>query len=227
MGMAVRRLWFPILLGVVGVAILIGLGLWQLDRMGQKEALLASIEARIGAEPVDLPASPDPAEDQYLPVRVTGALGGEELDVLTSMQGAGPGYRVVSALTAGDRRVLVDLGYVPEAEKDAPRMAERVTVTGNLVWPQEADGWTPTPDAARGIWFARDVGAMAEALGTEPVLVVARGIEGADLGTTPIPVDTAGVRNDHYEYALTWFGLAAVWAVMSLLLILRTRRGRA
>ena len=50
-----RRLWFPILLGVVGVAVLIGLGLWQLDRMAQKEALLARIEERIGAEPVELP----------------------------------------------------------------------------------------------------------------------------------------------------------------------------
>ncbi len=218
-----RRLWFPVLLGVVGVAILIGLGLWQLDRMGQKEAQIARIEAQIGAEPVALPATPDPVADQYRPVTVTGTLGGEEVHVLTS-QGA-PGYRVISAMTSGERRVLVDLGFVPEAGKDVPRMAEGVTVTGNLMWPQEADSWTPAPDAARGIWFARDVGAMAEALGTEPLMIVARDIRGADLGTTPIPVDTAGVPNDHFEYALTWFGLAAVWAVMSGLLILRTRRG--
>lgn len=220
-----RRLWFPLLLGVVGVAVLIGLGLWQLDRMEQKHALLSRIEARIGVEPVDLPASPDPVTDQYLPVRATGSLGGEELDVLTSMQGAGPGYRVISALTTGNRRVLVDLGFVPEAAKDAPRMVEGVTVIGNLMWPQEADSWTPAPDASRGIWFARDVDAMAEALGTEPVMIVARDLGGAEIGTTLIPVDTAGVPNDHYGYALTWFGLAFVWSVMSLLLVLRTRRG--
>jgi surfeit locus 1 family protein len=40
-------------------------------------------------------------------------------------------------------------------------------------------------------------------------------------------VDTSGVPNDHYEYAVTWFGLAAVWAVMSLALIARVRRERA
>jgi surfeit locus 1 family protein len=222
----VRRLWFPILLGVVGVAVLIGLGLWQLDRMAQKEALLARIEERIGAEPVTLPASPDPAADQYLPVTVIGALGGEELHVLTSIKGEGPGYRVVSALTSGDRRVLVDLGFVPEAGKDLSRVAEEVTVEGNLMWPQEADDWTPTPDEGRAIWFARDVGAMAERLGTEPVMVVAREV-GVDLGTRPVPVDTSGVPNDHYEYAVTWFGLAAVWAVMSLVLIARVRRERA
>jgi surfeit locus 1 family protein len=218
-----RRLWFPVLLGVVGVAVLIGLGLWQLGRMEQKEALIARIEAQIGAEPVELPAAPDPVADQYRPVAVTGTLGGEEVHVLTSLEG--PGYRVISALTSGERRLLVDLGFVPEEAKDAPRMAEGVTVTGNLMWPQEADSWTPAPDESRGIWFARDVGAMAEALGTEPVMVVAREVRGADLGTVPIPVDTAGVPNDHYEYALTWFGLAVVWAVMSGLLILRTRRG--
>jgi surfeit locus 1 family protein len=59
------------------------------------------------------------------------------------------------------------------------------------------------------------------------VLVVARDIEGAELGTLPMPVDTAGVPNDHREYAITWFGLAIVWAVMSLLLVARVRRGRA
>ena len=225
--MPVRRLWFPILLGVAGVAVLMGLGLWQLGRMAQKEALLARIEAQIGAEPVELPASPEPAEDQYRPVTVTGALGGEELAVLTSLKGEGPGYRVVSALTSADRRVLVDLGFVPEEAKDLSRTAERVTVMGNLMWPQETDGWTPAPDEGRGIWFARDVGAMAERLGTEPVMVVAREVEGAELGTTPVPVDTSGVPNDHYEYAVTWFGLAAVWAVMSLALIARVRRERA
>lgn len=222
-----RRLWFPILMGVLGVAVLAGLGLWQVGRLEQKEALLARIESRIAAEPVGLPASPDPAADQYLSVTVTGALGGEELHVLTSLKGEGPGYRVVSAVTAGDRRVLVDLGFVPEEAKDAARMAERVTVRGNLLWPQESDAWTPAPDAERGIWFARDTGRMAEALGTEPVLVVAREIEGARLGTVPVPVDTAGVPNDHRGYAITWFGLAAVWAVMSLVLVRRVGRGRA
>ncbi|WP_037281210.1 SURF1 family protein [Rubellimicrobium mesophilum] len=220
-----KRLWFPIVLGVVGVAILCALGTWQVQRLGQKEALIAAIEARIGSAPVDLPAAPDPEADQYLPVRVTGALSGEEAPVLTSMQGEGPGYRVVSVLTTGDRRVLVDLGFVPEEAKALPRMAERVTVTGNLLWPRETDSWTPEPDQGRNIWFARDLPAMAEALGTEPVLVVAKGIDGADLGTIPMPVDTAGIPNDHLNYAITWLGLAAVWAVMSVALIVRVRRG--
>ncbi|TNC47906.1 SURF1 family protein [Rubellimicrobium rubrum] len=216
-------------MALVGVAVLCSLGAWQLRRMAQKEELLARIEARIGAEPTDLPAveALDPMADQYRPVTVTGALGGEEAPVLTSLQGEGTGYRVVSVMTVADRRILVDLGFAPEADKDRPRLAEQLKVTGNLLWPNETDSWTPPPDLQRNMWFARELSAMATALRTEPVLVVARSIEGAELGTIPIPVDTAGIPNDHYEYAVTWFGLALVWAVMSLVLVGRVRRGVA
>jgi surfeit locus 1 family protein len=221
----VRKLWFPILLGLVGVAILCALGLWQVGRLGQKQAQIAAIEAQIGSAPVDLPAAPEQGADQYRPVRVTGALPGDEAPVLTSLEAEGPGYRVVSAMTTEDgRRILVDLGFVPEAAKPMARSTERVTVTGNLLWPQETDSWTPAPDDRQNIWFARDLPAMAGRLGTEPVLVVARSLEGADLGTVPLPVDTAGIPNDHLNYAITWFGLALVWAVMSVALVARARQ---
>ena len=218
-----RRIWFPAVLGVLGVAVLLGLGTWQLRRLEWKAAILAEIDSRIAAAPVALPARPDPAADRYRPVTVTGALGGEEVHVLASMPGEGPGFRVVSAMTAGDRRVLVDLGFVPEAEAGAPRMAERATVTGNLHWPDETDGWTPEPDRARNIWFARDVPLMADALGTEPFLVVARAVE-PPLGTVPLPIDSSAIANNHWQYAVTWFSLAAVWAAMSTLLARRALR---
>jgi surfeit locus 1 family protein len=213
-----RRAWFPIALGVVGCALLLALGLWQLARLEWKTAIIAEIDARIVAAPGPLPESPDPEADRYLPVTVTGALSGEEARVLTSIVGEGPGARVIGVLVTGERRILVDLGFVPEGD-DAPRMAESVTATGNLHWPEETDSWTPAPDGS--LWFARDVPLMAEALGTEPVLLVARNLE-PGVGTTPLPVDTGAIPNDHREYALTWFGLALVWAAMSLLLLRRS-----
>jgi surfeit locus 1 family protein len=97
-----------------------------------------------------------------------------------------------------------------------------VTITGTLHWPNESDSFTPAPDTARNIWFARDVPAMARALGTGPVMVVARSDTGD--GIMPVPVDTAGIPNDHLNYALTWFGLAVVWAGMTGLLLWRIRR---
>ncbi len=217
------RLIFPILMGVVGVAILLGLGFWQLQRLEWKTAILNEINTRIAAEPVALPAEVNPETDKYLPVRVEGALMGEEITVLTSGQGAG--YRVISVMEmAGGRRIMVDLGYVTLEAKDAPRVAPDVVVTGNLHWPQETDRWTPRPDEDKGIWFARDVNAMAMTLMTDPVLVIAASVSGADLGVTPLPLDTTGISNDHLNYAITWFSLAFVWLVMSGFLIFRVAR---
>lgn len=219
------RLIVPLLLGLIGCAILIGLGTWQVQRLVWKQAILERIEATITAAPVALPAAPDPASDGYLPVTVSGALGGEEALVLISDADlGGAGYRVLSVLTAGDRRVLVDLGFVPHAARDASRMAPGLTVTGNLHWPDEVDGWTPPPDAATGLWFARDIPAIAVALRAEPFLVVARDLSPPDLDVTPLPIDTAAIPNDHLAYAITWFLLAAVWAVMSGYLVWRTAR---
>jgi surfeit locus 1 family protein len=63
---------------------------------------------------------------------------------------------------------------------------------------------------------------MADALGTEPVMVVARLPTGD--GIAPMPVDTAGIPNDHLNYAITWFSLAAVWLGMTGLALWRIRR---
>ncbi|MBE0554514.1 MAG: SURF1 family protein, partial [Rhodobacteraceae bacterium] len=92
----------------------------------------------------------------------------------------------------------------------------------NLHWPQDADSFTPPPDPRTGLWFARDVAAMAAKLGTEPVLIVARGPTGD--GITPMPVDSSAIPNDHWGYAITWFSLAAVWAVMTGYLLWRIRQ---
>ena len=80
----------------------------------------------------------------------------------------------------------------------------------------------PAPDLARNVWFARDVAQMAVVLGTEETLVVAR--DAVVPGIEPMPVDTAGIPNDHLNYAITWFLLAAVWAGMTGLLIWRNAR---
>ncbi len=218
-----RRYLAPILFGLIGVAILVGLGVWQLQRLAWKQGVLADIAARLNDAPVPLPAAPDPAADRYLPVQVTGRFTGEDLDVLASRKDNGAGFRVIAAFeTAEGRRILIDRGFVTEEARGLPRMAEAETVIGTLNWPKERDSFTPPPDPAAGMWFARDVPAMAEALRTEPVLVVARSDTGD--GIEPIPVGTEGIPNDHLQYAITWFSLAVVWLGMTGLLLWRIRR---
>lgn len=220
-----RRMIAPLLFGLCGAAVLVGLGVWQVQRLEWKRGVLAEIDARIGAEPVALPAAPDPLHDKYRPVVATGTLTGGEAHVLSSLRDLGPGYRVIAVMATRDgRQVLVDLGFVTEADLALPRPTGPITVSGNLHWPNEVDSFTPPYDAGQNIWFARDVAGFAKALQAEPFLLVARTTVPAIAGINPLPVDSAGIANDHLEYAITWFSLAIVWLGMTGLLLWRIRQ---
>ncbi|MCX7567615.1 SURF1 family protein [Sulfitobacter sp. F26169L] len=219
-----RRSLFLVVIGAGGAAILLWLGIWQVQRLDWKLGVIADIDARIEAAPVTIPDTPDREDDSYLPVTVTGQIAPAYLRVLVSQKDIGAGYRIISALETGERRVLLDRGFVPVALGDIPAHADTVTVQGNLQWPQETDSFTPAPDLEDNIWFARDVDAMAKALDTDPVLVVARQTSFDDAPVSPLPVDTSAIPNDHLQYAITWFSLAAIWVAMSLAFILRARR---
>jgi surfeit locus 1 family protein len=221
----VKRLILPLLFGLAGVAILMSLGIWQMQRLEWKEGVLAEIEARIAAPPVALPEAADAGADRYLPVEMTGQFGEGALRVLVSQKRIGAGYRLISPFeTQAGRLVLVDRGFI-RVSQDVPQApVGSVTVTGNLHWPDDRNSSTPENDIADNTWFARDIGPMAQELGTEPLLVIARTTSPAEPAITPLPVDTSAIPNDHLEYAVTWFSLAAVWAVMTGLLMWRMRR---
>jgi surfeit locus 1 family protein len=218
-----RRMIAPLVFGLAGVAVLVALGVWQVQRLAWKTAIIERVEARLAAEPVALPAAPDPEADRYRRVRAGGTLGAGELHVYTSVPPHGVGYRVIAPLALADgRRVLVDRGFVPLDEKDAPRHQGAITVEGALDWPRETDRFTSPPDRARNIWFARDVPLMAAALGTEPVMLV---VAASDDPAAPLPRPvTPDIPNNHLGYAVTWFGLAVVWAVMTGYLLWRIAR---
>lgn len=219
-----RRYLFPLILGVLGCAILISLGVWQLHRLAWKESMLTDIQRSIEGAPVPLPAAVDPSM-KYLPVTVSGTTTGQEIDVLSGTRESGGGYQIVSALVTDDgRRILLDRGFVDQDHKRDPRPPVRLDVVGNLHWPQEKGSATPAPNLDQNIWFARDVPAMAKALGTEPVLVVAAEVRGDAQGVEPIPVAIEGIPNNHLSYAVQWFMIATVWAGMTVALIWRIRQ---
>lgn len=219
------RYLLPLIFGIVGTAILVSLGNWQVRRLAEKEAYLSAIDARIADAPVEVPAIPDPVEDRFLPVSSTGVLTSDELHVLVSVKKVGPGYRIVSAFEVEDgRRIMVDRGFVRTPQKEAARYTGPATVIGNLHWPEEIDSFTPENDITGNIWFARDVPAMAAALDAEPVLVILRETSENDTTVTPLPVDSSGIPNDHLQYIVTWYGLAIVWAAMTLYYLRRMRK---
>ena len=215
---------------LLGLALLLSLGVWQVQRLAWKEGVIAEREARLYAPAEPLPVAPDPVADEYAPVRVTGTIGDEGLRVLASSKERGAIWRIVSPFETTDgRRLLLDRGSIPVGREDVPPGGP-ATVLGNLHWPEERDGWTPEDDPEGNVWYARDVGRMARALGTEPVMVVARKVataSGAAPEVAPLPLDTAAIPNDHLGYAITWFGLAAAWAAMAAALLVRGRAEQA
>lgn len=220
-----RKIIFPLVFGISGCAVLFWLGFWQLDRLERKEGELAKIDARIAADPVPVGQSLSRANDNYRGVTVSGRPTGEELHVLVSGTAAGTGFRVISKFqTEGGTHILMDLGLLPLDGKGALPLTEPTQIVGNLIWPDDRNSSTPEPDLPANTWFARDVAQMSQHLETLPIMIVVRTSTAQDPRITPLPINTANIKNDHLEYAITWFLLALVWAVMSLVLIHRTRK---
>lgn len=220
------RFIVPLVVGLVGVAILASLGTWQLRRLAWKDAILADIETRIAADPVSIPDVPDPERDRFLSVATRGEITDQEVHVLVSTKDVGAAFRIIALFQTEDgRRLLLDRGIVPDEAKDAPRPPVTATIRGNLHWPDETDAFTPDADRDSNLWYARDVDALSAELAAEPFLVVMRSTSEAAPPVTPLPVSTSGIPNDHLQYAITWFGLALVWTAMTLYWIARRARG--
>ena len=214
-----------LIFAVVILTALLALGTWQLQRMGEKAEYLAAIEARIDAPPVALPTTPDPMRDRFLAIETSGRFTGREIHVLVSTRDFGPGFRIIQAFETQHHKLLVDRGFIPISRKGAKRTQgdQPVTIIGNLYWPDEIDSYTPQNDLAANIWYARDVPALAAALGTEEAMIIARKTTPDDASVAPLPVDTSSIPNRHLEYVLTWYGLALTWMVMSLYFLRRQR----
>ena len=219
-----KRFIGPLIFGVVGCAILASLGVWQIQRLAWKEEILAEMDALLTGEPQTLEGATQPLT-RFTPVRVSGRTTGEEIHVLTSLQGRGPGYRLISVFEVDGARWLLDEGFILQADKAAARSPAELTVLGNVHLPDEVDGFTPAPDLDANIWYARDTAAMASHLNArDDALIIARDIETGSPRATPLPPDTSTVSNNHLGYAVQWFGLAIVWAVMTLYMLWRRRR---
>lgn len=225
-GAVLQRTMFILIIGLAGVAVLLSLGTWQVQRLAWKEGILAEIDAKIEGAPIAIPLSPNADAHKYQPVEITGRFLETRIRVLVSQKLIGAGYRIIQPLQTADRVILVDRGFVKIDQTEDLRN-DTATVMGNLHWPDEVDDYIPEPDLTRDIWFARDVQALAKALNADPILVIAREITPSSEKVSPIPISSSGIPNDHLQYAITWFSLAAVWAGMSGLFLFGTRRRKS
>ena len=218
------RFWGMVVFGVLGTAILLSLGIWQLQRLAWKQEVLRAIESKILAPAVKIPQTVLPDAHSLLPVRAEGRYKGDTVRVLVSQKIYGAGYRLITAFELVDgRTIMLDRGFT-SVRLEMPSTPEgRGQVIGNLQWPQEIDSFTPENDLAANIWFARDVARLAEHLKAEPVLLVLRDSSFETEAATPLPKMIANIPNDHMNYAITWFSLALIWLGMSGYFLYRSR----
>jgi surfeit locus 1 family protein len=222
-----RALIVPGLFAFVGIGVLASLGVWQLQRLAWKEALIARVAARAELPAVGAPAEADwpqltAERDEYRRVAVSGRLLHDRetlaYALLSEPRGkfSGPGYWVLTPIeTAGGALVFVNRGFVPleraaAATRREGQVAGIVTVTGPLRMPEGRSWFTPADDPARGLWQERDPAAIAKAYGLSraaPFFI--------DADSTPNPggLPQGGETklvfpNRHLGYAITWFGLA-------------------
>ena len=219
-----KRIWFIVFIGFAGTACLLYLGKWQIDRLYWKLGVLNKIDQKIAAAPVPLPVEPSESVHKYLSVEISGQFLQESIRVLASKKRYGAGYRIIHVFRTNGRRLLVDLGFVGlETDYDVDLIND-ISLVGNLHWPDEVDNFTPEPDLENNIWFARNVERVASALKTEPILLILKDSTLKDQNIKPMPIDTTHIPNDHLQYAITWFSLAIIWALMSCLFIWTSRQ---
>ncbi|WP_082659316.1 SURF1 family protein [Aureimonas sp. AU40] len=236
-----------LVVGFAALGILIALGTWQLERKAWKEAMLASIDARIHqpARPVaDVLAAQNAGEPiDYVPVMVRGTFehSGERYFLATREGEAGWHVFTPLRLDGSDRWIFVNRGFVPYAMKDpasrsAGNPAGPVEITGLArSAPAEKPGsFLPDNDPKQNVFFWRNIADMAQGLALPADRVLPFFVDagpGAAAGGLPIGgVTVMDLPNDHLQYAITWFSLALALAVMLGLFVkhlVQRRRGAA
>lgn len=239
---AERRVWFAAPLVLLALAILLGLGTWQVKRLYWKEALLADIEERRNAAPAtvaEIEAIAKSGGDiEYRRVSLSGTFDhARERHFFATHQGR-TGYYIYTPLTLADGRVLfVNRGFVPFEMKDPAKRSEgqvtgEVTITGLARAPLVAkpSSLLPDNDIAKNIFYWKDLAAMASSADIPPDRLVKLFVD-ADAAPNPGGWPQGGVTlidlpNNHLQYAITWYGLAAALVIVAGFAYFRNHKAR-
>lgn len=218
------RLW-PTLLTVIMLAVLLGLGTWQVQRLHWKEGLIATINQRIHLPAVDLDTALKEGEADYRHVTVSGLFQHDHEFYMTAVSLTGEGgYYVLTPLQLDDGRyILINRGWVPYDKRDPSRRFDGqvfgpVAVTGLLRKPHVS--WLqPANDPAGNNWYGVDLSAMAkQAHVTEFVPYVLDADATPNPGGYPMGGQTHIILpNNHFMYALTWYSLALSLVIIYLI----------
>lgn len=206
------------LIGLTLIALILfsgfaALGAWQIQRLGWKRDLIARVDSRIHAPAVPAPTGAT-KNDEYRRVTATGTFQHEKSALVQASTVRGAGYWVLTPLRRIDgATILINRGFVPDRKIAYERPTGDVQVIGLLRLPEPGGGFLRDNDPAANRWYSRDVHAIAKARRLDgpiaPYFIDAT----AGPSSTALPVGGLTVvsfPNNHLQYALTWFALAAM-----------------
>jgi surfeit locus 1 family protein len=235
--LAPRRFGFGLAAAVtVCVLILVSLGTWQLQRMAWKQSLIARIDAlkAAPAEPLEvvLRRLPDQIDIDYVRAQVACPTL-ERLPTLRlyGLRDGVSGYRLIAACPVDAppyRTILVDRGFIPREVVDTPTTPQDLgqPIIGVLRKGDPGSVFTPKNNPERNDWYRRDTAAMAATLNAPypaPIFLMLESPAPHGPGPAPAPLPT-DIPNRHFEYALTWFGLALALIGVYIAKLVRDRK---
>ncbi len=234
-------LGFMAVLGLIFFVLFVGLGIWQIERLQWKLALIARVDARVHAAPVPAPGRNEwpqvnAKDDEYRHVTLTGTYLNDKEILVHALTERGMGYWVLTPMRSADGALtFVNRGFVPVQQGSKPalgpqlQIAGQTTVTGLLRMPEPGGFFLRPNDPARNDWNSRDVAAFAAKENLGPV---APYFIDADAGRNPDAYPIGGLtvvkfRNAHLSYAITWFTLAAMVAGAAIFVWRHERKGKS
>jgi len=231
--MPFRPTLWPTLFTIPALILLLGLGTWQVQRLFEKEAMIAERESRISAAPVELPSPGAAAPEALAPLEFRRAVASgeflhdKELFVAARTMRGNVGYQIVTPLRlASGGMLLVNRGWVPAAQKNPAKRAEGqvkgpVTVEGAIRLAGHQNWLQHDNEPQNNVWFWFDLHAMADQAGIPAAELVPVFVEAGPApnpGGIPIGGQTkVALPNDHLQYAMTWYILAVALAVIYVL----------
>jgi surfeit locus 1 family protein len=229
-----RPLLVPTLCFIPALALLVGLGVWQLERLQEKETLIASVAAGLSAapEPIEQALAEGAAHAEWRHVRLSGRfLNAKEAYLFAQGPRNAIGVQVIApfVLDSGGT-ILVNRGFVPDAlrspaTREAGMIEGATAMTGVLRLTQKPGPFTPKPDPVSRLWYVKDVPAIAAALGVTVPAVIVEADATPNPGGWPLGGQTiVDFPNSHLQYALTWFSLALTLACFYVFYLVRQRR---
>lgn len=214
------RIWPILLATVIGTAILVTLGVWQVQRLQWKEALLAQLAANAAAPPIDLATAAARAAEgrdmEFVRVAFTGAYRHDGWKKMIATYQGGQGWTIITPAASTDGwAVIVDRGRVPGARAETfDKPQGDIPIEGIIRTYRRGQAmFDPENDAKANLWYWWDVPAMQAASGLpeglKPFPYVVQLLPAAAAADFPRPEEPqANLANNHLGYAITWFGLA-------------------